>query len=368
MRRSFFRLALLRLLRTGYFPAMLVLFAAAAVASSAFGGGETMPRAGIVDADGSALSAAVAERLCENGFELCGDEETLLQSVGDGTYDCGAVLVDGFGDMIRRGETDGVAEFVSSPSSLMPQLFRDHMIAAIYAEYAPYITADVISETDITADEVIEKYGELMDEGALFSFKITEFSEDAPASERAEASGERSYTYTLFASSLLIFAMVMYASCSADAGLTPRIGAKNELLYVRLPGIAALWLLLLAAVGVVCAVFAALGRRAEAGLFMPLCAYSLLLVSFGAAVSAILGRPGRVLTMSFIVILASLALCPLYFDAAAIVPLAGILRRALPTYWLWMCADGGTLTAFAAALLLLPAALTASYFRLRHAE
>ena len=353
-----FRLALMRILRTVYYPVLLVIFAAGIIAASYCGGGEAFPAAGVYDGDNTELSRAVIKTLCENGFVELNDENSLRQGVGNGTYDCGAVIESGFGDSLQRGDTDGVVRFIYSPASFSPRLFQNHIVAAVYGEYAPYITADALADTGIGRDEVFASYDDLTEKGFLFSFLIEE-------ADTVQIGGERSLTYTVFTASLLLFTVVMYSSCGLlSEGVAGRVGAGVDMRCVRIPCIIVRILCMIAASALSCTAFRLLGKTAEAGLFLPMCEYGLLLTAFGIIAASVLVRSGRIQIFSFFIILISLLLCPLYFDVAAVFPAAGQMRTFLPTYWLWMCADNAAVS-FAAAVLAVPASVLILYFRLR---
>ncbi len=342
---GYFSLSLKRTLRTVYFPVMLVVFSIVTYFAPSLGASEDLLPAGLCNNDTSEISARIVEYLLDNGYELCSDEAELTDGIESGRYSCGAVIPNGFGALVSELNADGAIKFIVTPVSYAPEIYQNHIAAIVYREAAPYITAAALDETDITFDEVYEKYVGMSEDGVLFSF-------DEQLSEgnvRHEA--EREKTYTLTAVSLLIFALIMYSASdvftSDIPSLAPRIGIRKTVVtavipdvFARLFGVNAayivsahlrLWLcsddLLVALIPIV---------------FV----YSILTVAFGIFAVTIFAGREKTSACTFYLLVLSLVLCPIYFDIELVLPALGKLRLFLPTYWLWLL-DGKDSTVFA---------------------
>ncbi len=334
------RLSLVRLMRTVFYPTLLILTVAATVASARLGDAETLPPVGVCDADLTEASAAVTRELINDGFVLCENEASLRALVGDGSLDCGFVIKSGFGASLSALAPDGKVAFIASGASFSPQLSRNRVLAAVFSVYAPYVSAEALANTAVPRDEVLAEYRARMEAGALFSFE-TETVAAAPVN--------RAHQYVLFTAALLLFTVVTSSfSALGDREQVGRIGASVAFRTLTVP--AAVWRGLLPLMACVL-IAAAVGWE----LLTPLFAYALLLAAFGAVSSALFGSKGS-LTLSFFVLLLSLPALPLYFDVTAVVPLVGALRLCLPPYWLYV-AVAHPLRAALAALAALPASL-----------
>lgn len=357
----FYLLAFMRLLRSVSFPLMLAVTAAVIFAAPLIGREEALPPAALFDADQSPASAAVADLLAEDGFLRCPDEQSLRDGVRRGLYDCGLILPAGFGEALREGTLGESLVLVTSPVSLVPDLYRNQAAAAVFAVRAPYITADALSHTDITEAEVLAEYSRLAARGSLFTFSLTD-GETAvlPADDRA-------VTYTVSAAAFLLFALLTgsFSAVLRDAdALLPRTGAVPFLRSVLIPSaavrtvsaaaVSALALLLSSAVS---------GDARMCGLILPVCAYALLLTAFAAVLCAILPDAGRIRTVSCFLLIASLVLCPVYLDVTLALPWLSYLRMLLPSFWMWAAAAHPVL-ALLIGTAAVPPALLLLYLRL----
>lgn len=363
---SYLFLAFKRAARSVYFPVMLAVFALTAYFAPAIGTEEGLPTAGVCDLDGSAISSRIAEYLTENGYELCADEAILRERIKSGEYGCGAVIPDGFGELVASGKPDGAITFIVTPTSYAPDLYKNHIAAAVYKECAPYITADALDGTVITFDDVYEKFTEMSAEGALFSFK--EELTDADVSYETE----REKTYTLAAISLFVFALMMYGASDAlrcdIAPLSARIGIGKTIASAVLPDLA------VRCVGVLTAyAAAAYARRHFVGdemlteLIPEVAVYVCLCAAFGVLAVTVFADTAKTSACTFYLLVFSLLLCPIYFDVALVLPLVGKLRVLLPSYWIWML-DGtdGLFFALLAAFVSLAVSLLLMKLRFAH--
>ena len=362
MRTGFYLLAFKRLMRSIYFPAILFLTAVLIVLASLSGDSESLPAAGVYDDDKSVLSEKVADRLFTQGFIIFESEDALRHGISDGLCDCGVVLTRGFEMKIKTGDTNEIARFLESPESFAPALYRDHIIAAIYREYAPYITSQSLDGADITEEEILSAYEEMMADGMQFTFAVEETDRDvSPAASRTE-------TYVMCTSSLLLFAVIIYASVKAvtsdTAHIARRTGVSSAMRSLVIPEAVVRTLALFLVPCAVSIFFTLTSDHASAALTVPLMSYILLLSSFGMLISSVLPRPEYTEGAAFFILLSSLLLLPMYFDAALVFPAIRGIRPFLPTYWLWLCREH-TITGAAAGVISVPAAFAARYFRLK---
>ncbi len=289
------------------------------------------PPAGYVAEDPSdPASAQVAAYLEEAGFLVFSSEEALTEAVVKGELDAGVVIPAGLTDLLRAGSFRKIIRFFSTPTSSFPDLWREHACTAIFAVYAPYMSADLLEETGITEEEVLDTYDELMAEGRLFTFTLS------TRRGRLIPDKDRSRRFFLGAASLLLF-LSTYFCVSAPLmesvrALAPRVGKGKALLSLYLPG------LFLRALGLWGASFLACLAAEEKSFVRPLSLYLALLLLFHFLLCLMPGDNWKEVFLFFLTVFA-LALCPIYMDLSLLAPFLGKIRPLLPPFWLWMLAS-----------------------------
>jgi len=333
---SFLSLSVKRAFRSG-FGLMLLFLVILITAAPGLGRNETLPPAGVCISDKGVISERISKHLSELGFELCQSEEIMRKRISSGEYDCGAVIPEGFGEKLASGMLDEAVLFITSPTSFAPDVYQNQLSAAIFAEYAPYITAEALSGMEITAEEALEAYRQRLDGGQVFSFDIV-----YSGTEEESAEPQRASAYTLAAASLMIFAVMSHSCCGivrADSRLlSKRIGGGRMFVCSVLPDLGVRVIGVILACGVAVGLSGVLGGGIPPRLLLAIALYTLAVTVFTYGAAVILRTPARLQFLSFFVILASLVLCPIYLDVSLFLPWIGYLRAALPTYWLWLFA------------------------------
>ncbi len=362
MRIYHFYLALVRTVRTVYFPVILTVLALAVYFAPALGGEESIRPAAICDLDGSEISSRVANTLRDYGFEICESEAEMRELIVSGRYDCGAVLPRGFGERLSESDLEEAVDFIITPTSYADDMYKNYVAAAVYTEFAPYITYDALRETELTMGDVRKAYRDRLDKGLLFSFDIES------TEEGVSVSAERPRTYTLAAVAFLVFAIITYTvsdELKGDvASISGRIGTGRVMILSVIPTLAVRVAFLLFAYGI-----AAYLRRALEGdgilveLFLAVACYTVSVLAFALLLAALVGDSGRIEIVSFYILILSLILCPVYMDLTVLLPVLAKIRLGAPLYWMWIFADGAlpSLIPFAALLF----ALFAFYLRFR---
>ena len=332
----FYLLSLKRAWRSVYFPVLLLILTLSLVLSVSLGESEEIPLAGVCDLDGSISSARVCRYLLDNHFVLCQEETALRERIASGDLSCGVILPANFENILLTGNVAGSVRFITSPTSFLPHLYKNHVTAALFSEHAAIISAEALAGTDIARDELIQTYREMMDEGVLFSFE-TEYA-DSAGTAAPQSSDLPVRNYAMSTASLLIFVMLVFSVCDLLTGdmraLPGRIGAKHTILYAVIPSMAV--------------------RIA-----------GILLASAAALLTAALfPRATALRIFTFFVLLGSFVLCPVYLDAALFLPVIRYVRPLFPPYWLWILAG---CPAFALLIVvMLPLSLIALSIRLKH--
>ncbi len=352
-------LAFKRAMRTVYVPVILLICAATAFFAPLMSKEEELPMAGVYSADNSEMARRTVDYLLDNLFEECEDEETLREKIARGEYNCGVVIYEDFEKRIKNCDSEGLVLYLTTPSSFTPIIYQNHIMTAVYKEYAPYLTASLISDEHFVDHEVVDRYFDMMSEGGRFTFEVMR-EDNVTVGEN-----ERAFAYTVGLSALLIFALIMYGVCSTVAvdleSMKDRIGAGKTIRYSVIPSLA------VRAVGVILAFSAGIllsaaysGNTELIRVIGAVAVYTLLVTGFGVIVAAVCRQVKAIQTVTFFILVAGLMLCPIYYDVSVLLPWIEVFRNIIPPYWLWIC-DESILVMSAVTVVVLPGSFALLY-------
>jgi len=335
---TFLIIAFKRTFRKAYFPVFLIILTAVLVLIPDVGREEKLAPAGIYDADNSEISKRVVKHLINNGFTVCRDEESLREGISNGELDCGAILTEGFDDLILENNLDAAVPFLTSPTSYLPEIYKNHLAAAIFTEVTPIIVADALKETGISQEESISKYRDMMESGAVFSFEMLQTDEIVLNHEEKRAS-----VYAITVASFLIFTLLLYAICDnmTDNGndVAIRVGKIRLWMCAILPGMAVRVIFIIFSAAIAAGI-ALLVKKEHVlvSLILPVILYALCIALFAMLTAVVVKKVSVILILTFFILLFSLILCPIYTDISLVIPWISTVRLFLPTYWLWIFA------------------------------
>lgn len=278
--------------------------------------------------DNDPVTQRIADYLLANGFVLCDDPDEIRESVRTGKLDCAAVFPEGFTRRLTAGNLDGCVEFYRAPASYMPDLYKGHVAAAIYREYVPYISAEAFEGTNVSGAEVVAAYEAMFAEGYVFSF-------DVLLGDKSQEPQDLKTQYLAMGATAILQCAVAFAFCAGTLehsfrAMIGRLGLRKSLRAVVLPETLfnALWT----------AVFGGLGLwlAGYPELTVPFGIYSLLMFGTGLLFAAVLGTAHRVYVLLPVLVISSVALCPVYTDLALMIPAVEAVRCLLPAYWFWL--------------------------------
>ncbi|MBR4206828.1 MAG: hypothetical protein IKQ92_15245 [Clostridia bacterium] len=341
-----------RLMRTVWFPVLLVVLVLALLAACLIGEKEGLPPVGAANDDDSELSEKIMARLESMGFAAVGSEDVLREEIAQGRLDCGVLLPKGFGESLLSGDVHAV--FLETPDSYVPTLIRNQAAAAIFYERARIVSSDGLDEVGVDSADYDAIYREMTMEGAQFTFEIVV----RDGAERT-APEPRGLAYAMGALALLGFSAVMFQTdrSFSRTELAGRLGARNTLTSLLLPELLGAWFCLVCAVLLACFGMRLFGSPVGGMLALCSVCWITLAFSFAAAASYLLKTSAWRQGLAFAVLLFTPALCPIAWDAGLLVPAVGFVRLFLPTYWLWVCKNRPILGVGIAVLSLIPAAL-----------
>lgn len=335
-----FVFAVKRVLRRPLLVGMLVIFVLAVVLAGNIGGEMSLPPAGVFDGSKSAESGRIVSHLMENGFIACESPEELTELVRDGRLDCGVILPENLVQLMAKNDLDGCIPWIVSPTSFVPELYKDHVAAALFREYAPYITATLFEDTAVQRDDVFQEYEKMFDRGYAFSFDCIMMD----GSLSAKASSQRSL---VVGASAILLCAIIFAFCADVAGASfretiNRIGLAKAVTTVLLPGLL-VRMVLIGCTGSIGLLLAGAHELVGAVLI-----YTVLLTGVAVILSGLLRNVRYIYTVLSLVIIGSVAVCPIFIDAALTVPVLAVVRYVFPPYWMWVLADNWSIGVVAA--------------------
>lgn len=288
---------------------------------------ETPPPAGFCLAEETASAQRIRDYLCGNGFVPVADPETLREQVRRGALDCGAVFPEDLTQRIVEGKLKGSVQFYAAPSSFSPDLYKSHIAAILFREYTPYICADAFENTKVTQERVLAEYEAMFARGHVFSFDVVAVGDAQVANP-----GNHHNMAIGAAAILLLAALFALAAETVDCGIAqmlPRLGLEKSITRILLPE---------TGISLVLAVVFAGGGLALAGLpayWLPTAVYCIGIWGCGLVLYGILWSAKRIYVLLPVLVIAGLALCPIYTDLSILLPWLEQVRCVLPPYWLW---------------------------------
>jgi len=316
------------------FPLMILMMILVLPLTAGLGQVSEQLPAGVVDLDGSVLSKRIVAELAKNGFVCYEGEAVLTEAVGTGEADCGIILPEGLSSMMEQGILGKNIRVICSAQSMAKDMYLGQVSATLFAELAPYITAKELEPFDIPTEAVLEEYHAMLADGYAFSFELlTETGLPAPENVHAESLMLGVTAVLLYIAISMTVAELVHKDVKSVA---LRIGRKQAVCRVLIPGVTLrLCLLWLAtAAGLLLSEPVTDGFQ-ETTLILPALAYSLLITGF-SLILALCCPDSRVLyLLLFVVLIASVVICPIYIDIAVVSPVIEKIRNLIPVYWLW---------------------------------
>lgn len=329
-----------RMVRRPLFMIMLVVYVLAVMSAGFVGKEAGLPAAGVYDASKSPESARIVSHLTENGFVECDSRDTLIDQVGKGQLNCGVILPEDLVALMKQNDLEHQIPWITAPTSFVPKLYSNHVAAALYREYVPYITAPLFDDTAVPSENVHQTYEELFAEGYVFSFDTITVN----STSDAEAAVEKPL---VTGAAAILLCAVIFAFCAdlADTSFQEtagRIGLSRAITMTVIPG------LLVRTVLAACAGCLGLLLANSKELIVPILIYSFLLSGIGLILSALLHNVRLLYTLLALIMVGSVALCPIFTDLTILSPVLTAVRYLFPPYWLWILPDHQTLGIVAA--------------------
>ena len=125
------------------FLLLLAVYILSIILAGEVGAKAELPPAGVYDASGTESSERIVAYLTENGFVQYEDIEEMKARVSTGDLDCAAILPQDLTRRLEEDDLDGCVTWIVSPISFIPDLYKDHVAAAIFHEHTPHMTRGI---------------------------------------------------------------------------------------------------------------------------------------------------------------------------------------------------------------------------------
>ncbi|MBP3728654.1 MAG: hypothetical protein J6H18_00110, partial [Lachnospiraceae bacterium] len=179
-------------------------------------------------------SARIASYLREAGFLAYPSEERLRRDIESGQLEGGVLIPGDLTQRLSRGDFRDSLRFITSSTALLPDLWQNHTVAALFAVYSPYISAQILKEEQIPEEEVLQVYQDMIENGRLFHFEIStregKLIQDSARSRRFFLGG---LSLLLFLGSYFCLASPLWESVKQ---LALRVGQTRAVRSLYLPG------------------------------------------------------------------------------------------------------------------------------------
>ncbi|GEM_PF-5082619 len=280
-----------------------------------------------------------AQRICDEfeaaGFVSCESEDKLKEEIAAAHLDCGIIVnekIDRLMDVAHSEENiddidmEGSLTIVTSPETLLPELCRVQAVSVLTAVYAPYVTYDALRDV-VDYDTVKSAYDGMLDEGALFGFRIESAAGTFVINEA------RSRNLFKGALAILVF-IAAWLGCCRPAyrharDIEKRMSFGRAVPRVMLPEILVRGVMILAATVLTCI------AAGQSDLITVSMAYTGITVASGILAVIVLPDAWLLVVTVFVMIL-SLGLCPMFTDLADLIPALATIRRFLIPYLMWL--------------------------------
>ena len=323
-----FMFAIKRVVRRPLFVGMLAIYVIAVVFAGSVGGEISLPPAGVFDGSKSGESSRIVSYLTANGFVECASPEDMIELIRNGQLDCGVILPENLVHLMAQDDLDGRISWIVSPTSFVPELYKDHAAAALFRECVPYITAALFEDTAVPEEEIVQAYETMFEDGYAFSFDDIVIDSGI----RSEVSNRQAFVKGV---SAILLCAIVFAFCAdiADTSVQEvirRLGLWKAITTTVIPGLI-VRMVLVGCVGCIGLLLTGVNE-----LIGPLLIYIILLTGIGVMLSGLLRSTRLIYTLLALVVIGSIALCPIYADVALTLPVLGIVRNIFPPYWLWL--------------------------------
>lgn len=349
--------------RRGALLAMLAALLCAILLCGSLTDETELPRCGVTGGGTDACAAALRDALEGDGLLPYADEPALRAAMQRGEISMGVILPDDLTACLAARDTRGVIRFLDTPTTVFASLHRLRVTARLTEIYAPYLVSGALADAKIdrSPEEMRAAIDTYLADDTPFRFT---YETVAGTPIAADGLGIRAARGCIF---LLLFCLFGFFACPFDGEalrrLAGRLGAKNALWHLILPGVFSVLLLTVSATAAALALCDACFGTGAMALFPAAACYALFLSGIGLLLSMLFGDVTQKSLLLSVLALLSVAFCPIFFNLPALLGFAWV-RFLLPPSFFAFAESGGALP-WAAATAILTGAVGLYALRLR---
>lgn len=310
-----------------------------------------LPRCGMTGGGTDACAAALREVLEGGGLLPYTDESALRAAMQRGEISMGVILPDDLTARLAARDTRGVIRFLDTPTAVFAPLHRLRVTARLIEIYAPYLVSGALADAkvDRSPEEMRAAIDAYLADDAPFRFTYETVS-GTPIT--VEGLGIRAVRGCI---SLLFLCLFGFFACPFDGEtlrrLTGRLGAKNTLWRLILPGVFSVLLLTVSVTAAALALCDACFGTGAMALLPAAACYAVFLSGIGLILAMLFGDATQKSLFLSVLTLLSVAFCPIFFDLPALLGFAWV-RFLLPPSFFAFAESGGVRPWAAAAAVL----------------
>lgn len=270
-------------------------------------------------------------------FYRCDSEQGLKDDVAARRAECGFVFTERLKEKLDERKIKRLIEVYSAPSTIMNQLAKEVVFASVIEVYGKSLLRQFADESEIFAEmdneqlwaELEEAYAAQGRDGKTFSFRYETLSTQAIETGTARIAFPVRGMLAIFLMVIGIFSAVsvrrdeqsgLFLALPYGAGLPCKVAVLAA--PVCLSGISAL---------ITLAVTGNLGNAVTEMTLLLI--YLVMIVIFAFVMRAVVKDPVLLCGLIPVLILASLVVCPVFFDFSQWLPGLHVFRYFLPPYY-----------------------------------
>ena len=287
-------------------------------------------------------AAEVVDALCSMDsvfeFEIYSDTEQLYEDVTSGTVECGFIFGGGFEAKVLGGETEGTVTCLSTPYASKAEVAKETFFSAFFRVYSDEILTDASAEIFAGKDE--ERTEELLLRSHAYAEGSSVFDIDEIFVETLTDTEKATQESTLPVQGVVGLVVLLVTFLAAgrfyegkNRGLRHFLNRGDRVTFLFLSELAAATPVLIAGLVLIMALQV---QRSLPGEILRFVLMGLIAALWSLVIVSLLRSETAVMACVAILVLAHLALYPVFWDASQYVPAVAYIRYCSPMVVLYL--------------------------------
>lgn len=271
-------------------------------------------------------------------FEIYSDTDQLYEDVTSGTVECGFIFCAGFEEKILDGKPEGTVTCLSTPYASKAEVAKETFFSAFFRVYSDEILTDVSAE--IFAEEDEERPEELLTKSHAYAEGSSVFDIEEVFVETMAAEEEGAQESTLPEQGIVGLVVLLVTFLAAgrfyegrSRGLRHFLNRRDRAEFLFLSELAAATPVLIAGLILIMVLQV---QRSLPGEILRFVLMGLLAAGWSLVIVSLLRSETAVVSCVAILVLAHLALFPIFWDVSQYVPAVEYIRYCSPMVVLYL--------------------------------